>query len=228
VGDLSLLANWNVFRTEGAYRDLGTCSASPDGKGGKLFAMGAPSDPQFTTSLNLIAGLKFPTGSTRRLKEEFNESEVEGAPLSGIHGHDLSLGTGSWDGVFGLESFTRWKNVFFEAGMQYIVRGQGAHSYRYANEISWNGGPGVYLHRNEGRSIALQAAVSGHSKGKDTFQGESAEDTGITSLYIGPRVMAAFGNLSADFGWEWPVLLRNTSLQSVPDYRFRASVTYHF
>src|SRR5207253_1961468 len=54
-----------------------------------------------TFTWNALAGIKLPTGSTSRIKEEFNEIEVEGAPESGIHGHDLALGSGSFDGIIG-------------------------------------------------------------------------------------------------------------------------------
>src|SRR5205823_6450459 len=52
-----------------------------------------------TCSIVALAGLKFPTGDSSRLKEEFHEVEIPGAPESGIHGHDLTLGTGSYDGI---------------------------------------------------------------------------------------------------------------------------------
>src|SRR5437868_2737164 len=58
-------------------------------------------DPDFTLSMLLLGGVKFLTGDTSRLKEEFNEVEVPGTPKSGIHGHDLTLGTGSYDEIFG-------------------------------------------------------------------------------------------------------------------------------
>lgn len=221
-GDMSVLANYTLFRTGGAEAP----QASPSAKGAK--AVSVPVEPSFSASVNLIAGLKFPTGDTSRIKEEFHETEVEGAPESGIHGHDLTLGTGSWDGVFGISTFMRYKSVFLEGEVQYTVRGAGDYGYRFANDLTWSGGPGVYLVRDGDRSIALQAAVSGEYKGKDTFNGESAEDTGITALYLGPRVLASVGRWSASVGCDWPVILHNTSLQSVPDFRIRADVSFHF
>jgi hypothetical protein len=61
----------------------------------------------------LLTGIKFPTGDSSRLEEEFEEVEIPGAPESGIHGHDLTLGTGSYDGIFGEETSLRYKNFFF-------------------------------------------------------------------------------------------------------------------
>ena len=49
-----------------------------------------------------MAGVKFPTGSTSRLREETQEGAGQEGPIaSGIHGHDLTLGSGSYDGLVG-------------------------------------------------------------------------------------------------------------------------------
>ena len=40
---------------------------------------------KFTLNWNLLAGIKFPTGNTKRLKEEFSEIEEPIGPPSGIH-----------------------------------------------------------------------------------------------------------------------------------------------
>jgi hypothetical protein len=221
-GDLSLMAGWTIFRTKGA---AGPAEGGSE-KNAKAVTMTHGSD--FDAAVTLLAGLKFPTGSSSRLQEEFNEVEVPGAPPSGIHGHDLALGSGSWDGIFGVESFMRYKKLFLQAEMQYAARNEGSYSYRYANQISWSGGPGVYLIRESGRAVALQAVIAGESKGLDTFQGEAAEDTGLTSLYLGPRVLATFGSWTMDVVCDLPVVMNNTALQTTPNFRIRAGVTYNF
>src|SRR5205814_2323887 len=78
----------------------------------------------------------------------FNEVEIEGAPPSGIHGHDLTLGTGSYDGIFGEQVSLRYESFFFEQNLQFTLRGDGLHQYHFANDLSWSGGPGYYLVRN--------------------------------------------------------------------------------
>jgi hypothetical protein len=60
---------------------------------------------------------------------------VPGAPESGIHGHDLTLGTGSYDGILGGQTSLRYKNLFFEAETQSTLRGDGAHQYHFANDL---------------------------------------------------------------------------------------------
>ena len=76
--------------------------------------------------------------------------EIPGAPESAIHGHDLTLGTGSYDGIFGAQASLRYKNFFAEANGQFTLRGDGAHDYHFANDVTWNAGPGYYLVRKRG------------------------------------------------------------------------------
>jgi hypothetical protein len=223
IGDLSLLASYVLFRTDDAVE----VPAGPSAKGAKNVAPVAV-EPDFSGSFSLKAGLKFPTGDSGRIAEELHEDEAEGFPASGIHGHDLALGSGSWDGVIGAEAYLRHKSLFFTADIQYAIRSEGDFDYRYANDLLWEFGPGVYFLRHPSGAVALQALVSGESKGLDSFQGESAEDTGVTSWFVGPRVTASFGRWAAEAGLDLPVSIENTSLQSVPDYRIHASVTFRF
>lgn len=201
-GDVSLLGNWI------AYRQL---------------------HENFTLNWSVLGGVKFPTGSSDRIKEEFTETEVPGAPPSGIHGHDLTLGTGSFDGVVGTGIYTRWKRAFFNAGVQYAIRSKGDFNYRFANDLTWSGGPGFYVFLSHHYTLGLQAVVAGENKGRDTFQGEPAEDTGVTAIYLGPQFTFTWKDkLSAQVAVDLPMTIQNTALQTVPDYRVRAGVTWHF
>ncbi|HEY0368093.1 MAG TPA: hypothetical protein VGC85_00720 [Chthoniobacterales bacterium] len=185
-------------------------------------------EPDVTFSALVIGGVKLPTGSASRIKEEFNEVETPGAPLSGIHGHDLTLGTGSYDGIIGGQMSLRYHRFFAEADLQYTVRGEGAYGYEFADDISWNGGPGFYFMRSRSALVGVQVAVSGEHKDVDRFRGQPAEDTGITSVFLGPRLLASLGRTSAELGIDVPVSIDNTALQAVPDYRVRAAFSYHF
>jgi hypothetical protein len=185
-------------------------------------------EPDFTASVILLTGIKFPTGATSRLKEEFNEIEIPGVPESGIHGHDLTLGTGSYDGIFGEQTSIRYKNVFFETNVQFTLRGDGAHQYHFANELLWGGGPGYYFVRRNDTVAGLQFVVSGEYKDIDRFRGKRADDTGITSVFVGPRLVASRGRLSAEVDVDLPASIENTALQIVPDYRLRGAVSFQF
>lgn len=185
-------------------------------------------EPDFTISALLLTGLKFPTGATSRLKEEFNELEIPGVPESGIHGHDLALGTGSYDGIFGQQTSVRYKNLFFEGSAQFTLRGDGAHEYHFANDFTWNGGPGYYLLRRRDTIAGFQFVISGEHKDVDRFRGKKAEDTGVTSVFVGPRIVVSRGRFSAEVAADLPVSIDNTALQAVPDYRLRGGISIQF
>src|SRR5207302_3486109 len=221
LGDLSLLLKTVVFHY-----------ASPAQKSFEFYGSKNPvaveHEPDFTVSAVLLTGIKFPTGDSSRLEEEFHEIEIPGAPASGIHGHDLTLGTGSYDGILGEQTSLRYKNFFFETNVQFTLRGDGVHQYHFANDLTWSAGPGYYLVRRHDTIIGLQFVVSGEYKDVDRFRGSRAEDTGITSVFVGPRVVVSRGRWSAEIAAEFPVSIDNTALQVVPDYRLRGGISFHF
>ena len=78
-------------------------------------------------------------------------------------------------------------------------------------------------------TLALQLNVSGERKDRDTFRGATADDTGLTAVYLGPQINFTWSDkLSAELGVDLPVSIDNTALQAVPDYRIRAGLTWHF
>ena len=161
-------------RPEGFEIDRGHVFGLGDASLVGNFQLAHKETENFTFRWSGLGGLKFPTGSSSRIAEELNEVEVPGAPASGIHGHDLTLGSGSVDGIIGSSVFARWKHLFTIASLQYAARTKGDYDYQFANDLSWSAAPGVYLLLNEQHSLALQLVVSGETKGKDSFQGASA------------------------------------------------------
>lgn len=221
LGDISLLLKTVLFHY------ASPAQRSFEFYGGKN-PVAVEHEPDFTVSTVLLTGIKFPTGNSSRLEEEFHEVEVPGAPESGIHGHDLTLGTGSYDGIFGEQTALRYRNFFFETNVQFTLRGDGTHQYHFANDLVWSTGPGYYFLRKSDTIFGLQFVGSGEYKDLDRFQGKPAEDTGITSVFIGPRLVASHGRWSAEIAGELPVLINNTSLQAVPDYRMHAGISVQF
>ena len=95
--------------------------------------------------------------------------------------------------------------------------------------MTWSVGPGCYLALEDEYSITFQLVTSGEYKGKDKLGGATANDTGLTAVYLGPQLgMSWSEHLSAYLGADLPVMLENTSLQTVPDFKIRAGVTWHF
>ncbi len=261
---LSVQANLPIIsrryrRIEATGVDSGDTSGLGDMS---LLFIGKPlswSDLDRIAHLVLFAGLELPTGSTSFLKEEVPPPRCVpfpdpnacsqrlrvalppdvrphhgSGPPSGIHGHDLTLGSGSVDGILGTQLFGAWDRWFATASLQYAIRGSGAYGYRFANDILYAGGPGAYLLAGDQLwgapySLRLQLLLSGESKGTDKVEGQSVGDTGITTLNLGPVIGFAWGlHLATELGAELPVLQNNTQLQIVPDYRLRGGFTWRF
>jgi hypothetical protein len=207
--------------------------------------------------LSLFGGLELPTGSTDRLREEAEETQDEahragaavgvtragagfargrhaahtgdGGTASAIHGHDLALGSGSVDGIIGGGAFASRGRLFLSAHFQYLLRTEGAFDYQYANDLTWSGGPGAFVLLDDRYSIGLQAVVGGETKGKDEHENEPVGDTGLTTVYMGPRLLGTWGSsLYADVAGELPLVQHNTGLQMLPDFRVRGGISWRF
>jgi hypothetical protein len=198
----------------------------------------------------LFAGLELPSGDSDRIGEELAEDhadegeegehagartvrqahgEEEHGVVSGVHGHDLALGSGSVDGLVGASAFASWRRLFGSASLQYAIRGEGSFDYRYANELNWLVEAGGYAVLEHDWSLALQAVAGGAYKGNDVLDGHSTDDTRIAFTFLGPGVTFTWGeSLGVDLTGDLPVSRHNTGVQIVPSYRIRAGVTWHF
>ncbi|MFN8389381.1 MAG: hypothetical protein U0136_03740 [Bdellovibrionota bacterium] len=213
------------------------------------------SDGDFFARLSVRGGLKLPTGDSGRIEEETEEGDAEAAASSpdaeeemvsmvahaghdhggssetpsGIHGHDLALGSGSIDYILGTTGFIEDGRLFGVVDVQYAIRTEGDFDYRYQNDLAWSLGAGAYLLTEHEATISLKANLSGEYKGMDIFDGNKAEDTGMNSMFLGPEIGFTVGeNIFGLLAVDLPFLLDNTSFQAVPDYRLRFGVTYRF
>jgi hypothetical protein len=177
----------------------------------------------FTFNWTVLGGIKLPTGDSSKLN-----TPDEDLP-EGIGGHDLALGSGSYDGIIGTGVYGRWKKGFFTASLQYAIRSEGDFDHQYANDLTWFGGPGIYLALTHKYTLSLQAVVSGETKGKDTFGGVPDGDSAETLVYLGPQINFTWGSrLSAQLAADLPVVRENSGTQVLPDYRIRAALTWRF
>lgn len=188
--------------------------------------------------LTLLGGLELPTGNPDFLAEELGDTAAtahvehgggEGVFPSGVHGHDLTFGSGSVDGLVGYNIYWSYHRIFMTAAMQYKATTPGAFEYTFANDLTWLGGPGYYVLLDHDHTLSVAAALSGETKGFDTQQGASATDTGMTALYIGPAFSFTWESaLSAELAADLPVIQNSTSYQIVPDFRLRAALVWRF
>jgi hypothetical protein len=212
-----------IYRAFGSDTMRGTESGLGDLSLVGTFAAYRKLTENFNFSWTLLGGLKFPTGDSSRL------NTPDSALPDGIGGHDLALGSGSYDGLVGTGVFGRWKRVFATANVQYAIRSEGDFAHRYANDLTWLGGPGVYLAMTHSYTLSLQAIISGETKGKDTFGGVPDGDSAETLVYAGPQANFTWGSrLSLLAAVDLPLSRDNSGTQVMPDYRVRVAVTWRF
>lgn len=195
--------------------------------------------------LSGFGGLTFPSGDSSFLapeKEEGPAEEMLGypahagtehspqhSPSSAVHGHDLAFGTGSVNGLIGAEAFGTWDRFLGTGNVQYTIYSEGSYQYRFANELSFAAGLGYYLWLENDLALALQGVVSGDTKGKDEQAGTSVEDTALTYLYAGPRLLVRVGSKGGvELQGEIPFVRNETSLQIAPNWRIQAALSWKF
>jgi hypothetical protein len=216
IGDLALIGRWSVVDKQGM---------------------------KYGVVLNLLGGLKLPTGDTSRLREEVEQDRfyqkyfvVPGAPhdplshsISSIHLHDLALGSGSVDGVLGATLTTRWDRWLVTAQFQYYLRMEGEDSFRYGDDLIATAGPGAYLLLDDRYTVSLRLIATYETMGEDEILGQKSALSGETAWYLGPQAVLTWGTQwSANLGVDLPVRVANRGLQNAADYRLKAGVNWRF
>jgi hypothetical protein len=208
--------------------------------------------------LRLFGGVELPTGDAHYLGEESapghhgDEGDSHGgsheemghhgftqkhngvvhAPQSAnaVHGHDITLGSGSWDFPLGAGLYTQWKRFIWQTDAQYTIRTQGAFDYTFANDWAWATAVGHYLYLEDHAQVAFRARLSGQYKGYDTGSGGVRyDDTAYNGVFLGPELTAmATTKWLAVLGYDLPINVNNSETQITPSYRIRAALTYRF
>jgi len=215
LGDMSLVGRFTVFEKQ---------------------------EMEYSLGLNVLAGVKFPTGDTDRIADEVEQTRIydalspPGVPhdplghsISGVHQHDLSPGSGSFDGIFGVTINSRWRKWFFNAQLQYYLRTPGESDYEEGDEFMASGGPGAYLWSGKAATLNLQANAGYDTMSRDVIGGRTSNNTGYTAWYMGPQLGGTIGeNFSAVAGVDIPLQITSNGLQNVPDYRVHVSLIWRF
>src|SRR5262249_51448804 len=157
IGDASLLARYTVF----SHHTLDA-----------------------TTLVALVAGIKFPTGST-------NQHNDEGEHLDA----HLQLGTGSLDALVGFSvdhAIDRWS---FSANALASLPGQGEvgdESHRFGNALNYDVTAKVRVRPADGAQSAhalfLSLGVNGDLRAREHLDGNRVPDSGGHTIYLSPGV----------------------------------------
>ncbi len=202
--------------------------------------------------LGLLGGLKLPTGDSDLLADEADEHHEEedhgahGAASfagagrsrprhgdevhgSGLHGHDLALGSGSTDLLVGASAWWSLERWFVDAMVQYMVRNEGDFDYEYDNDLHARVTPGVFLLTEHENTLALGLRTLLATKGTDDQAGARVGDSAQTVVWLGPELSWTGGTrFNASLGATWPVVRNASALQLVPDFRVVAAAGVRF
>lgn len=215
-GDLALIGRWTAFQK---------------------------STMRWGLNVNLLGGIKLPTGDSSRLNDELAQDQVfiryfvpPGKPhdplshsISPIHQHDLALGSGSIDGIFGTTLNARWKRMFLNTQVQYYLRTEGTGSFQYGDEFMVSFGPGGYLWLTDSHTLAFRASATYQTMAEDKIQGQESELSGQNAWFLGPQFIFTWGShFSANLLVDLPIRVQNRGLQNVPDYRIAGGLSWRF
>jgi hypothetical protein len=197
---------------------------------------------QYGIVVNLLGGIKFPTGDADRLNDEVAQTRLfdsflpPGTPhdplghsISSVHEHMLALGSGSYDEIFGATLNARWRSWLFNAQLQCEFRQQGSTKFRYGDEMMISGGPATFLFLEESWNLTLQVNAVYDKMERDRILNRLSNRTGMTAWYIGPQVALSLGqHFSANAGIDVPLSIDNGGFQSVPNYRLHGGFSLRF
>ncbi len=196
----------------------------------------------YTVTLNLLAGVKFPTGDSSRIEDEVEQARLFrdffqpgtshdplGHSQSALHEHMLAPGSGSYDGIFGITLNTRWKRWFFNSQFQYYLRTEGEEDFEFGDEILISGGPGRYLVVHDDWTLGLQFSAFYESEARDKVLGVKSNNTGMTAWYVGPQLAVTWGeHVAANAAADFPLAIANNGLQKVPEFRIHGGISFRF
>jgi hypothetical protein len=201
----------------------------------------AKNEMEYGIVINLLGGVKFPTGDSSRLADEVEQARIFESfpgpphtdPLShspaGVHQHMLAAGSGSYDGILGLTVNSRWKRWFFNSQFQYYLRTAGEEDFEYGDDIMVSGGPGRYLLLHDAWTVSLQLNAVYETEGRVRLLDRKSDRTGMTAWYLGPQFSVTVGeHLAANAGVDVPLHIISRGFQNVPTYRVHAGLNYRF
>jgi hypothetical protein len=197
---------------------------------------------EYGCTVTLLGAVKFPTGDSDRIADEVQQDKIfqsflpPGTPhdplghsISSVHQHDLALGSGSFDGVFGMTANGRWKRYFLNAQVQYYLRTEGRSGFEYGDELMISGGPGGYVWLSESSTLSLQANAVYDTMARDSIDGRLSDRTGQTGWYLGPLLNFTWGErFSVNAGIDVPLHIENNGFQNVADYVLHGGLSWRF
>jgi len=212
--------------------------------------------PDSLVGISAFSGIIFPTGDITELKRDLlttppcsqnqtaasttalrqghaghadvsAENNCSNAPTSAIHGHELSLGTGAFAAVTGLQAHSAIQRFYAQGGIQYVMNTTNDFGYKFGNNLSWDVQAGGYPLLSHEYSLAVGAVLTGFDKQFDTYLGTRDSATRSTEVSAGPEIRFTLSKYFVfKTGADFPLFNHNSDLQSVADFRVHSSLGF--
>lgn len=184
----------------------------------------AEADKYGAVDWRVRAGGKLPTGDSDRLNS-FSLADATSNGGSNVYSYDRAIGSGSFDWIVGSSFFLREDRFVGIADVQYIGRTAGENDFRFGDKVTAHITPGyVFFQRNKD-IFAFLVDSSYTFVGEADISGATVPNTGESSFYMGPRILATFNDrFSTYVGVSLPLYHDMQGTQLATDYQIIASV----
>jgi len=205
-------------------------------------------------TITLVGGLKTPTGNTDRIgvnhahndeatheaasghdsgEADHHTGETGGADehahgTSAISGHDVTLGSGSWDLFGGVQAEYSRNNWSLDGMIQHYWRSEGDYDYTFADDLYISAHIGRILIQKNNVALGLRTGVLGEFRDADEQGGMAIEHTRLDSWYVDLTATLATGSFIGEAGVDLPLEQESGAATLVPDARFRLSAGIFF
>jgi hypothetical protein len=207
LGDINLVTTWQLFRGE---KDL------------KM------------VDWRLRAGVKLPTADASSLSDypagmPTPHPSDPPYPTSAIYPYDRAVGSGSFDWIIGSSYVVRYEDFIGLLDGQFIGRTEGDNSLTFGDTVTARAAPGYIFSNAHGNEFSALLEAAYRYDASIDYQGQNVINSGQTSFFIGPKLMARFQETTvASVGVALPVYHTVDGTQLASDYQIIASIMCGF
>jgi hypothetical protein len=170
------------------------------------------------------AGAKLPTGDSDKLNS-YSPAQTLNNGGSNVYSYDHTIGSGSFDWIVGSSLFLKEDRFLGFADAQYIGRTTGENDFRFGDKVSVHVTPGYLFFERGKNTFAFLVDSSYIFIAEGDFDGRTVPNTGESSFYLGPSILANFNDIVSGYvGVSLPLYHDMTGTQLATDYQIVASV----
>lgn len=140
--------------------------------------------------LGVTGGVKFPTGETK------NED-----PLGNLFELEMQPGSGSYDYPVGIVYRHTISPIMLNGNASYVIKTKGAREFQYGDLFFASLNAEYVLNpKSANFQTKIGLNLTAHHAKKDTSLGMKSDDSGETSLFLGPGLNVKAGQYISIFG----------------------------